>query len=301
MRRPGQASVAVDFDSSVPVSISELPLPGNARATRLAAAPDGTVVFTARQEGVLGRATFPDTATILAPVGALPYGVAVAPNGDIWITKGGSPLVERRNASGALLQTVNLPVNGPVRDIAVDANGVAWVGSANLSVVARIQGNALSLLQVPSPSVDGVVVGTDGQVRLSFVSSPRLGVMNAGGGLTAQIPLPVPPADLTRGAGSDIWFLAAGGFAVGRVTTGGSVVITNVPAGGPEGTLVMRSDGRIWFSQPDLGRLGRVDAMGVFTVVPLPAGTRPLGLAVDGAGHLWVADANNARLLIVGL
>jgi streptogramin lyase len=300
MHRPGSASVAVDFDTNPPPpTIQEVPLPGGDHATRLALAPDGSIVFTS--PGFLGRATFPGPGTYIAKTFGDSYAVAVAPSGDIWLTRvSPNADVQHYSAAGLLFATFTLPGGTLPRDLAIDGAGTVWAGATGLPQIARIQGNAMSLIPVPSPTVLGIAVGLDGLVRVSLDAPGRIGVLSTAGPLTQQIPTPQPPADLIRGAGTDFWFLTQNGTALGRLTGGVATVIPIGAPGGSEGTLVLRSDGRVWFSQPDLGRLGRIEvATGAFTIVPLPAGTRPLGLAQDSANRLWIADANNARLLVV--
>jgi streptogramin lyase len=301
MRRPGHVSLAVDFDATAPPAIiEELALPNGARATRLALAPDGSIVFTARMPGLVGRATYPSTVTALTTI-AEPYGVAVAANGDIWVTRSFHPQVARISPAGVVQQLFGLGGALPaVRDIAIDAAGVTWVGASGLSAIARIQGGVVALLNLPTPSVRGIVVGGDGQLRVSLESGSRIGVLTPAGTLAQQIPVGIQPGDIIRGAGTDFWFLAENGSGIGHLIAPAQVPTFALPPAGPEGTLVMRNDGRLWFSEPNLGRVGSMDVDdNSYFSIPLPPGTRPLGLVVDGAGRLWVADGNNPRLLVL--
>src|SRR3954464_6577667 len=77
--------------------IAYFPLPAGAHPHDVAAAPDGTVWYTAQSQGALGILDPKSGKIEQVPLGkgAAPHGVIVGPDGAAWITEGGQNAIAR--------------------------------------------------------------------------------------------------------------------------------------------------------------------------------------------------------------
>lgn len=133
------AIVRVDAETR---QVSRFPLPagrGGARLNTAALGRDGVVWFTG-QSGVYGRLD-PRTGSMQvydAPGGAGPYGMAVAPNGDVYYASlAGSHIARVDPASGrATVIRPPTPAQG-ARRVWPDSRGRVWVSEWNAGQLAR--------------------------------------------------------------------------------------------------------------------------------------------------------------------
>src|SRR5258707_15461344 len=85
------AMLALPATALADVRVDYFPVPAGAHPHDVAAAPDGTVWYTAQSQGALGilDPKTGKTEQISLGKGASPHGVAVGPDGAGWITEGG--------------------------------------------------------------------------------------------------------------------------------------------------------------------------------------------------------------------
>jgi phospholipase C len=213
---------------------------------------------------------------------AQPAGVAVDPDGHVWVADTGHGRVVEFSAAGRVLAAFGVAgssrerLNHPVA-LAVTPSGDVWVAD---------QGNGRV-----------VEFSADGRYRVSFAVPTPAGV-----GLDAR---------------GDVWvsspgYALAGGNSVREFTPAGhqlrSFGITQAGYGdlSNPGGIAVGPDGRIYVAQPDYGLVSVFSPAGSFYtefgLQPDPGRAAedlefPQGLAIAATGPVWVADTGHDRIV----
>ena len=236
-------------------------LPAGGRPHDVAAAPDGTVWYTAQRSGHLGIL---DPATgkvdlVALGEGSAPHGVIVGPDGAAWITDGGQNAIVRVDAKTRAVRVWKLPED---------------TGYANLNTAAF-----------------------DGRGRIWFTGQtgfygrldPATGDMRVWAAPEGR-----GPYGITATPSGDIYYASLAGSHIARVDldTGEATVIE--PPTPNQGARRVWSDsqGRIWVSEWNSGQLSRYDPRdGSWKAWKLP-GSQPKAYSVwvDDADKVWVTD-----------
>ncbi len=228
-----------------------------------------------------------DAAAAPAEPGTLnePWGVAVAPDGSVWVADTWNHRVQKFGPDGQLLVVVDaLPdaaqpnFYGP-RDVAVDAAGRAYIAdTGNKRIVVldadgryltHLGGGGLAPGQFEEPV--GVAIGPDGMLYVADTWNQRIQVLSL--------------VDETTLAFVREWEVPAW-YGQG---------VENKPY------LTVDAQGWVYATDPEGGRVLVFDAQGtpLFTWDQGPDG--PLGvvngLAADAQGRLWLAEASQNRVL----
>src|SRR5689334_12533052 len=112
-------------------SVAYFPVTSGAHPHDVAAAPDGTVWYTAQNQGALGILD-PKTGKVeQVPLGkgAAPHGVIVGPDGAAWITEGGQNAIARFDAGSKAVKLFPLPKgfdNVNLNTATFDRQGILW-------------------------------------------------------------------------------------------------------------------------------------------------------------------------------
>src|SRR5215212_7455583 len=119
------AMLALSATALAEIRVAYFPVPSGAHPHDVAAAPDGTVWYTAQSQGALGILDPKTGKTEQIPLGkgASPHGVAVGPDGAAWITEGGQNAIARVDPKTKEVKLFALPkgfenanLNTPVFD-----------------------------------------------------------------------------------------------------------------------------------------------------------------------------------------
>lgn len=198
--------------------------------------------------------------------GLHPNGIALGPDGNVWIAEVTSdpPVVARVTPSG---EVSDFSVGEDPDHISTDKDGDLWFTEQGSQIGELTPTGKLTEFTVPSSGL--------------------------GGG----------PVDLAQGIDGNMWFTAEG--AVGRITTSGHVSIFNLPTHSNSAEGITRGpDGKMWFAEPGglfdsgEGMIGSVTAAGVVTEFPLTGG-QPHNLCAGSDGNLWTVDPKGNRVVRV--
>jgi virginiamycin B lyase len=107
------------------------PVPAGSHPHDVAAAPDGSVWYTAQRSGELGRLDpkTGNTEHIALGRGSSPHGVIVGPDGAAWVTDSGLNAIVRVDPASKAVKTFPLPAGTPYANLntaAFDRNGILW-------------------------------------------------------------------------------------------------------------------------------------------------------------------------------
>src|SRR5436190_21526010 len=118
------------------VRVAYFPVPAGAHPHDVAAAPDGTVWYTAQSQGALGILD-PKTGKVeqvSLGKGAAPHGVIAGPDGAAWITEGGQNAIARVDPKTKEVKLFPLPrgfERANLNTATFDKNGILWFTGQN--------------------------------------------------------------------------------------------------------------------------------------------------------------------------
>jgi phospholipase C len=259
-----------------------------------------------------------------------PYGVALDPNGDIWVADTGHDRVAEYTPFGHLVMSFGLPARfggglDQPEGIATDAAGHVFVADTGhdrvieFSPVGRVlvtfgsPGSARGQLNAPV----AVAVSLFGAVWIADQGNNRVEEFTAGGRYYTSIPVP-SPAGVALDARGDIWVSSptyAPGNAVYEFSPAGRRLLSfgATQAGygqlGDPGGIAVGPRGKIYVTQPDYGLVSVFSPDGRFdTEFGLQANTVkaaenlefPQGVAVTAKDQVWVADSGRNQITEFG-
>jgi len=193
-----------------------------AYASHLVLGPDGAIWFTDPTNGV-GRIRPGEDATFYPwPTlpGSTPNGIAVGPDGRIWVTRGGS-------ASQIL--------------------GVSLTG-------------AMTSFPMPEPAIipREIVAGSDGNLWFAEEGRARIGKITTDGVVTESKTAGRLLGAVARASAGNVWFAEEDGI-LGRVDPSGTVVEYGTYLRGADyQELVSGPDGKIWYTYTNFGSVSGV-------------------------------------------
>jgi virginiamycin B lyase len=131
----------------------------------------------------------------------------------------------------------------------------------------------------------------------AIISSSFLPLASNASGSISEYAIPTAnslPRNIALGPDGALWFSEAGGGAIGRISTSGS--ITNeypIANSSPQG-IVAGPDNAMWFTDSQNNSIGRISTSGSISEFTLPtANAGPIGIASGSDGNLWFTEAGS--------
>ena len=241
-----------------------------------------------------------------------PTGLAVAPDGSVWIASTQADRLVRFDPATSRRSEVVLPLRSHPAGLLVDDRGGLWYAASGLGLVGRIEGNGKPK-EFPVPAMDRVradiaspralaldrragevwfTVQSDGLVgRLPRDAAPR-----RRGFAVTEISLG-PPTVRPEGIAADgrggVWVAELGADRFAYVTAAGVARRVALAPGSRPRAVAIGPDGAVWATLFGAHRLLRLDPATLQTAEwPMPSAPRssPLAIAVDGTGAVWVSE-----------
>ena len=253
-----------------------------------------------------------------------PYGVAIGPDGDVWVADTGRDQIAEFTPSGRLMTSFGGGLDQP-QAVAVGAAGDVWVADTGHDRVVEFSptGHVLAGFgsagsrpgQLDQPVA--LAVSASGDVWVADQGNSRVEEFSASGRYLAAISVPTP-AGVALEASGDLWVSSpsyAAGNTVDEFSATGrpleSFGTTQAGYGdlGDTGGIAIGPAGRVYVAQPDYGWVSVFTPDGHFyTEFGLRSDAAqadedlefPQGLAVTPAGQVWVADSGNNRIAEFG-
>ncbi|HTZ62759.1 MAG TPA: 6-bladed beta-propeller [Solirubrobacteraceae bacterium] len=258
---------------------------------------------------------------------AYPGGVAIEPNGDLWVSDGYNGRLEEFNKEGAYLRQVGSQGDGAGQfdyptGLAVDSQGNLWVADTDNERVVELNDEGEYLKTIGDESgagklvrPDGVALDGEGDVWVTDYAQEGLRVFNneghylktvgAKGAGAGELVEPVSIAIAAR----HVWVADFAQDTVTEFDEQGEFLRQVGSEGSGDGQFelpagIAVANGHVWVGDVLNDRVEEFNEQGTylsqFGVSGSEAGqlslSAPLGLAVDEEEGVWVTDTNNDRL-----
>lgn len=233
-------------------------------------------------------------------------GVAIGPNGDVWLATlnyGSGPSgVIRLRGDGTIQR---FPRAESFNRVAVDPHGVAWLtvgagSSGQQPKLVRIDG-AGAIREYPLPvegNFLGITIGPDRVPWFVDAAASEIGRRAPSGEITYYGPTSADPTEITTGSDGILWFTERSANLVGRLNPDGSLREYRVPtpAGRPT-AIVADARGNVWFCESAANKIGRLTGNGKIEELAVPtADAWPAGIAPGRDGTLWFTELSAAKI-----
>jgi virginiamycin B lyase len=203
----------------------------------------------------------------------------------------------------------------PTRLLRLPRYALAFALASCLALVAGSPSTLAAIgqvteFQIPPPGgrPNAIVLGSDGAVWFTELSSPAIG--RFGDGAFSRFPTPNATLPFSLAAGPDgaLWFTEPTRHRIGRLTIAGRFREFDLPpctACGPYSYdpvgITAGPDGALWYARPVQGSIGRITIGGNATEFPVgspEAGPRWITTGPDGA--LWFTDETGLGRITTG-
>jgi virginiamycin B lyase len=227
----------------------------------VAAAPDGTVWYTAQHQGALGILDPGSGKVVQIPLGegSRPHGVIVGPDGAAWITDGGLNAIVRVDAKSKQIKIFPLPgefAYANLNTAAFDKKGMYWFTGYS--------------------GIYGRVEPASGKVDIW--KAPK------GSG----------PYGMTATPAGEVWYASLAGDHIAKIDTitGKATVVEPPKSGVGPRRIWSDSKGILWVSFWNTGEVGRYDpSAGSWKVWALPnSRSGCYSVYVDEQDKIWLTD-----------
>lgn len=235
-------------------AITQFPLPTTDNVLMVATGSDGAL-WVSVQGGTVFRVTTSGAVTNTYTVGADGDGMALGPDGNIWLSGGGT--ISRVTPAGVV---TDFPVDGFTLRITTGPDGNLWFTDTldffTTGWIGRITlDGATTLFPVPADADGhtipwGITAGPDGNLWFADELG-RIGRVTTAGDFTFFPAAPGSiPTDITSGPDGNLWFTAHQVGRVVRMTTSGQP--TGFPLGAPYSgpyNIVAGPHNTVWFTE----------------------------------------------------
>ncbi|GAA1792454.1 hypothetical protein GCM10009795_042650 [Nocardioides hankookensis] len=252
------------------------------------------------------------------PTASAGSGIALGPDGNLWVAEEFNGSVARFTPAGALL--ARYPVGAGPTTVAVGPGGRVWVAVTGADKLTWFDATSASpsAHDIATPSTCGPVALVSGGDGRMYFSLPSDGVCNGDVSQLGSVSdSGAGTATATGGLGGAVYDLAVssgklfapdfGGDVIRRLTLGTSPsvesTISVAGGSGPDG-IAADAAGSLWVTEYNAGKVARFPAAqngGSAQEVTLTGGTLsdPYGILASADGHVYVAGQASANVVRV--
>ena len=233
-----------------------------------------------------------------------PNGIAVGPDGNLWIA-GGNNKIWKMSTAGIFLNGYTVPTaSAAAYWVTSGPDGNLWFAEDQGDKIGRIT-TAGVMTEFPLPSgshrPEAITLGPDCDLWFVEEFPAKVGHITTSGKIT-EFPLSsisLEPSGITAGPDGNLWFTEYGGQKIGRITPTGT--ITEFPidtsaglgGGGPD-AITEGWDGNLWFTMDVAHMIGRITPSGTLSyfLQSTPNGAVSTGITHGPDGNVWFTDAS---------
>ncbi len=300
---------------TMPVLATEVryyPVPAGSRPHDVAAAPDGSVWYTAQGTGELGRLD-PKTGKtehIALGRGSAPHGVIVGPDGAAWVTDSGQNAIVRVDPVSKAVKLFPMPPGTPYANLntaAFDKAGLLWY-TGQSGYYGSVNPGTGEVRIWPAPGGRGpygITATPLGEIYYSSLAGNHIARIDTANGQATVIE---PP---TRNQGARrVWSDSKGQIWVSEWNSGNLSMYSPAtqswkqwapPVPNPKTYSVwVDPKDKVWITEWNSNAIMRFDPVTQkFESFPSNKGSAAVRQMLGRAGEAWGAESGNDRLVVV--
>ncbi len=263
------------------------------------------ITITATAPGLSSASTYfmPEGEPFIINVRKHPYGIAIAANGDIWVTSysrlnascptpffWSPPGITEISPSGAVLRVISPTwLHCQYAGIAVDASGNLWVTEDIAGAVAKLSpsGKTLGTYHVGN-FPHGIAIDASENIWVANQNGSNVVKLSPSGKILGRFPVGKSPRNLAIDASGNVWVTNHDSGSVTELSSNGATLGTFKVRMWPDG-ITIDPEGNIWVT--NFGSMDVTELSSTGTILgTFKTGLRPHRVAVDDSGNIWVAQ-----------
>ena len=290
------------------------PVPAGSSPHDVAAAPDGTVWYTAQRSGHLGildpKTGRNELVALGKGKGSSPHGVIVGPDGAAWITDSGQNAIVRVDPKTRAVKLFPLPKDTPYANLntaAFDAKGVLWyTGQSGYYGSVDPKSGEVKVWKAPKGRGPyGIAATPSGDIYYASLAGNHIAKIDTATGLAGVIEPPTPNQGARR-----VWSDSKGNIWVAEWLSGNlsrynpqdrSWKMFKPPVENPRTYSVYVDDkDRVWITEWTHNAIMRFDPdTQKWTSFPSSETNAQVRQMLGRPGEAWGAESARDRLVVV--
>jgi virginiamycin B lyase len=235
------------------------------------------------------------------PAGAHPHDVAAAPDGTVWYTAQHQAALGVLDPKTGKVEQIKLGAKAAPHGVIAGPDGAAWITDSGLNAIARVDAKTKEVKLFPLPKgFENANLNTatfDKAGKLWFTGQSGVyGSVDPGSGKVDawKAPKGYGPYGIATTPSGDVWYASLAGDYLGKIdTASGAVTVVEPPKPGVGPRRVWSdSKGILWVSFWHSGEIGRYDpAAKTWQTFALPKSKSGCySVYVDENDKVWVTD-----------
>ena len=238
-----------------------------------------------------------------------PKGIAVGPDGNLWIAqaKSTAPTVSKMTTAGKVTEyKLTSPFECPEYIAAGPAKEAAlWFVDNCDHQIGKIttSGTVKAYNFTAGVGLQAITAGPDGNLWFTMTGVSKIGKITPAGTVSEySAPSGSEPQVIAAGPEKEsaLWFTDFKTSKIGKITTSGAITEYSLPSGSePYGiTAGPENEKALWFTDWGTSKVGKITTSGTITEYPIPSGSESRSIAVgpEGEKALWFADAGTSKI-----
>jgi virginiamycin B lyase len=235
------------------------------------------------------------------PLGAHPHDVAAAPDGTVWYTAQHQAALGVLDPKTGKIEQIKLGAKAAPHGVIAGPDGAAWITDSGLNAIARVDAKTKEVKLFPLPkgfesaNLNTATFDKAGKLWFTGQSGVYGSVDPASGKVDAwKAPKGYGPYGIATTPSGDVWYASLAGDHIARIdTASGAVTVVDPPKPGVGPRRVWSdSNGILWVSFWHSGEIGRYDpAAKAWKTFALPnSKSGCYSVYVDENDKVWVTD-----------
>jgi virginiamycin B lyase len=235
------------------------------------------------------------------PAGAHPHDVAAAPDGTVWYTAQHQAALGVLDPKTGKVEQIKLGAKASPHGVIAGPDGAAWITDSGLNAIARVDAKTKEVKLFPLPkgfesaNLNTATFDKAGKLWFTGQSGVYGSVDPASGKVEAwKAPKGYGPYGIATTPAGDVWYASLAGDYIGRIdTASGAVTVVEPPKLGVGPRRVWSdSKGILWVSFWHSGEIGRYDpGAKTWQTFALPKSRSGCySVYVDENDKVWVTD-----------